>query len=184
MKLFGEVLQCIDGYRAGKFDPLIQEVNASFADGRQRIPTGPIFENFNGDPSAPHEQQRCWSTGDDGFHTDLRPLLWKVCSNGFAASYCNNLCDEGALTDRDDGIVGNWSENLDHWSSLHTRTNSGDSLFEPCDQGSGLRLAVDSLPETGDGLENTGDSMGVNDVDRNAKTLNLVENRLLIRLWH
>ena len=47
MKLFREVLQCIDGYRAGKFDPLIQEVNASFADGRQRIPTGPIFESLD-----------------------------------------------------------------------------------------------------------------------------------------
>ena len=45
MKLFGEILQCVDGYRAGKVYAFVDEVHAPRTDRREYVPTRPCLEN-------------------------------------------------------------------------------------------------------------------------------------------
>src|SRR5580698_1918204 len=104
MKLFGEILQCIDCDRTWKLNSFIDEVDTPRTNCWQFIPARTVFEDVNGNPPSSDKEESFRRTRDDRLHADMRPLLINIVGNGATAGRLNNLRNERALPNCDNRI--------------------------------------------------------------------------------
>ena len=78
MKLFGEILQSVYGYRAGKADSFIDVIDASRLYCGEIIPSGTLLEHIEGYRAAAQHEECLGCAGNDRFHADVWPFLVNV----------------------------------------------------------------------------------------------------------
>src|SRR5665213_2243975 len=165
MKLLGEVLQCVNGYRAGEIDALVDEVDAPCTDRQEFIPAWSCCKSVRRNHSAPHHKKRLGRAGDDGLHADMRPLLAHVRGDRVATRSFNNVGEKRPLSNRYHRVIGDWHKDVDHWLALDACTHRVNALPELQNQCSSLWLAAYGLPEANFGVKNPGDAVRVDDIE-------------------
>ncbi len=147
MKLSGQILQCVDGYRAGKVYALVDEVHASRTDRRKYAPAWPRLENARRNRAAPHYEKRLRRPGNNGLHTDGRPLLIEIVGDGTSSGCLNDVGDERPFSNCDYRIVGDRHENADYGSAFDGCPHGVDALLQSRNQSGSLRLAAQGVSQ-------------------------------------
>src|ERR1700733_8393865 len=105
MKLFREILQCIDGNWTGKVDPVVHVVDVVFFDRHHTAPTWTVLQYLQRGLAAAHQQQRIGRTLELYLHADLRPFRGQIVGHRTSSRCFDDLRDKGVLANGCDWVI-------------------------------------------------------------------------------
>ena len=179
VQLFGEILDGVNQSRRRPIHFAAHERDVALLYGIEIAPDwarAQIGKLWNLVAVVARENQIIWLKVNDGFETDVRPVLRRF-HNGFRAGAPKRIGDKRVWPDRDQGIIPHHKKNAAMWLSRERRLYRRQSRLQACDEFVALLRDAENSGEMLDASEQTIDGVRIGRIDSHAEVLESV-NRL------
>ena len=176
MQLFGEALDGINQSRRRSIHFAAHERNVALLYRAEVAPDwtrAQVGKLWNLVAMVARKNQIIWLRVNDGFKTDVRPVLRRF-HNRFRAGAPKRIGDKRVWPDRDQGIIPDHKKNTAMWLSRERRLYRGQSRLQACDEFVALLRDAENSGEMLDASEQTIDGVRIGSVNGYAEVFERV----------